>query len=159
MTLALAPALRDWIPATRALTIGGQLVAGEGGSIDVFNPATEQVIAVVNAATTAQVDAAVRAARTAFGGWSQLSGDERSRAMHRLADVLEVRVNELTASIVNEVGTPVTLAEVLQVVRGLLQLRLAGALGRGIGVLAHGVVMGNSGRGHRGAAGNGGRSV
>ena len=74
MTLALAPALRDWIPATRALTIGGQLVAGEGGSIDVFNPATEQVIAVVNAATTAQVDAAVRAARTAFGGWFGLFG-------------------------------------------------------------------------------------
>ena len=42
MTLASAPALRDWIPATRALTIGGQLVAGEGGSIDVFNPAVEK---------------------------------------------------------------------------------------------------------------------
>ena len=123
MTLASAPALRDWIPATRALTIGGQLVAGEGGPIDVFNPATEQIIAVVNAATTAQVDAAVRAARTAFGGWSQLSGDERSRAIHRLADVLEARVNELTASIVNEVGTPVTLAEVLQVRLGLTHLR------------------------------------
>ncbi len=90
MTLTLTPALRDWIPATRELTIDAQLVPGEGSPIDVFNPATEQVIATVTAASTAQVDAAVRAARAAFGPWSQLAPEERSRAIHRLCDVLEL---------------------------------------------------------------------
>jgi acyl-CoA reductase-like NAD-dependent aldehyde dehydrogenase len=123
MTLTLEPALRNWIPTTRELTINGNLVAGDGAQIDVFNPATEQVIASVNAASTSQVDAAVRAARAAFGPWSQLSPEDRSRAIHRLCDVLEARVDELKASIVNEVGTPVSLAEVLQVRLGLFHLR------------------------------------
>ncbi|MBM7516473.1 aldehyde dehydrogenase family protein [Nocardioides nitrophenolicus] len=107
--------LRSWVPTTRTLLIGGQMVDPRGEQWDVLNPATEEVIATVGGATPDQVDAAVSAARDAFPAWAALSGEERSRHIHRLADVLEKAADRLLPSIVNEVGTPVSLAEYLQV--------------------------------------------
>ena len=107
--------LRDWVPATRTLLIGGEMEQPEGDTWDVFNPATEAVIATVGGASPDQVDAAVMAARAAFPMWSALSGEERARHIHRFADVLEAAADRLLPSIVNEVGTPVSLAEYLQV--------------------------------------------
>jgi acyl-CoA reductase-like NAD-dependent aldehyde dehydrogenase len=116
-------ARRHWVPDSRSLTIGGRPVAGEGDTWDVYNPATEAVIATVTGASAVQVDDAVRAARDAFPAWSALSGEERSRAIHRLADVMESHFEELLASIINEVGTPISLAEFLQVRMGFSHLR------------------------------------
>jgi len=107
--------LRDWVPDTRTLLIGGEMKQPDGDTWEVFNPATEAVIATVGGASTDQVDAAVSAARAAFPMWSALSGEERSRYIHRFADVLEAAADRLLPSIVNEVGTPVSLAEYLQV--------------------------------------------
>lgn len=106
---------QDWVPDTRTLLIGDRMVEPEGERWDVYNPATEQVIATVGGATPAQVDDAVAAARKAFPAWAALSGEERSRHIHRFADVLEAAADRLLPSIVNEVGTPVSLAEYLQV--------------------------------------------
>ena len=116
-------ALRDYVPEVRELTIDGKPVKPAGETWDVYNPATEEVIATVSGATKEQVDEAIRAARTAFDTWSKMSGEERSAAMHSLADRLEARWEELLASIVNEVGTPVSLAEFLQVKMGIGHLR------------------------------------
>ncbi|MDG2427618.1 MAG: aldehyde dehydrogenase family protein [Acidimicrobiales bacterium] len=107
--------IRNWIPETRNLLIGGREVTPEGATWEVVNPATEAIIAEVGGASTHQVDAAVQAARAAFGPWSRLSGEERSRHLHRLADTLEEAQDRLLPSIVNEVGTPVSLASYLQV--------------------------------------------
>jgi acyl-CoA reductase-like NAD-dependent aldehyde dehydrogenase len=107
--------LRDWIPGTRDLLIDGSFVSPQGEQWPVCNPATEQVIATVGGASAQQVDAAVAAARAAFPGWAALSGEQRSRHIHRLADVLEAAADQLLPSIVNEVGTPVSLAAFLQV--------------------------------------------
>jgi acyl-CoA reductase-like NAD-dependent aldehyde dehydrogenase len=106
---------RDWIPGTRDLLIDGQFVSPQGERWPVYNPATEQVIATVGGASAEQVDAAVAAARAAFPGWAALPGEQRSRHIHRLADVLEAAADQLLPSIVNEVGTPVSLASFLQV--------------------------------------------
>ena len=107
--------LRDWIPGIRDLLIDGAFVSPQGECWPVYNPATEEVIATVGGASAEQVDAAVSAARAAFPGWAGLPGGERSRHLHRLADVLEGAADELLPSIVNEVGTPVSLAAFLQV--------------------------------------------
>lgn len=106
---------RDWVPPVRELTIDGRGVEPEGERWDIYNPATEAVIATVGGASGAQVDAAVAAARAAFPAWAALSGAERSRHIHRFADVLEKAADKLLPSIVNEVGTPVSLASFLQV--------------------------------------------
>lgn len=106
---------RDWIPGARDLLIDGQFVSPQGERWPVYNPATERVIATVGGGSAEQVDAAVAAARAAFPGWAALPGEQRSRHIHRLADVLEAAADQLLPSIVNEVGTPVSLAAFLQV--------------------------------------------
>lgn len=56
---------------TYAMLIDGEWVAAESGkTLDVFNPATDEVIAKVPDAGSGDVDRAVQAARRAFdGGW------------------------------------------------------------------------------------------
>jgi len=107
--------MQDWVPETRTLLIGGRATEPQGETWDVVNPATEEVIATVGGASADQVDEAVAAARGAFPAWAALSGEERARHIHRFADVLEAAADRLLPSIVNEVGTPVSLAEYLQV--------------------------------------------
>jgi len=114
---------RNWIPSYQDLTIGGRPIPGEGEAIEVVNPATEEVLTTVRGATIEQVDAAVLAAHQAFDGWSRASREERSQVIHRFCDALEARIPELLAVIVNEVGTPVSLAEIMQVKLGLSHLR------------------------------------
>lgn len=73
------------------LFIGGQwLDATDGARADVIDPSTGQVVTTVAEAGAADVDAAVRAAREAFdsGTWSGLSGRERGRILHRVAELI-----------------------------------------------------------------------
>lgn len=106
---------KNWVPPNRSLLIGGEDVEPAGASWDVYNPATEAVIGTVAGASAEQVDQAVAAARAAFPAWAGLSGAERAAHIHRLADAFERAADRLLPSIVNEVGTPVALAEYLQV--------------------------------------------
>jgi aldehyde dehydrogenase (NAD+) len=63
--------------------------AASGETMDVVNPATEEVIATVAAAGGPDVDAAVEAARAALSGpWGRMSSRERGRLVSRLADRL-----------------------------------------------------------------------
>src|SRR5881394_3695664 len=56
-----------------------------GDLFDVINPATSAVIARVTNGTSADVDAAVSAARRALSGWKALSGHARARHLYALA--------------------------------------------------------------------------
>ncbi len=58
---------------------------GPGALFDVINPATNKVIARVTDGTTADVDAAVAAARAAFPAWKALSPHARARHLYALA--------------------------------------------------------------------------
>jgi len=51
------------------LLIGGEQVAGDGGTLDVENPATEETVAAVGLPSAEQLDAAVAAAAEAFPAW------------------------------------------------------------------------------------------
>lgn len=65
--------------------------ATDGGTFDVFNPATERLLAKVASAKPEDVDAAVRAARAQFDGgeWSKMNGAERGKLLYRLAELME----------------------------------------------------------------------
>ncbi|HEY0636142.1 MAG TPA: aldehyde dehydrogenase family protein [Pseudonocardiaceae bacterium] len=107
--------------------IGGEEVDG-GERIAVVNPATEEEIASVPAGGPAEVDAAVAAARAAFGAWSATAVEERVAVLRRIADGLAERGAEIAATITAEMGSPITFATKVQAnlpvatTRGLLDL-------------------------------------
>jgi acyl-CoA reductase-like NAD-dependent aldehyde dehydrogenase len=70
--------------------------ASGGKTMEVVNPATEDVVAAVASAEKSDVDAAVNAARAAFKGpWGKLSARERGRVISRLADRLMERADDV----------------------------------------------------------------
>jgi acyl-CoA reductase-like NAD-dependent aldehyde dehydrogenase len=87
------------VTAGRAqLHIGGEwLDAAGGGTLDVLNPATGEVLATTPEGTAEDVDRAVRAARRAFddGPWPRLTRMERSAALNRFADHIDERMDAL----------------------------------------------------------------
>ncbi len=79
------------------LWIDGRWVDSQGGGkMAVENPATGEPIAEVVDASPADVNRAVAAAKEAFydGRWSRLVPGERSKAIWKLADLLEARAEE-----------------------------------------------------------------
>ena len=70
--------------------------ASGGKTIEVVNPATEEVIAEVASAEQTDVDAAVAAARAAFDGpWAKLSARERGRLVWKIGEQLLERADEI----------------------------------------------------------------
>src|SRR5512132_808819 len=70
--------------------------AAAGKTIEVVNPATEEVIAEVASAEQADVDAAVSAARAALDGpWGKLSARERGRLVWKIGERLMERADEI----------------------------------------------------------------
>ncbi len=70
--------------------------AAGGKTIEVVNPATEEVIAEVASAEQDDVDAAVAAARAAFDGpWAKLSARERGRLVWKIGEKLMERADEI----------------------------------------------------------------
>ncbi len=97
------------------LYIDGDWVASTSPDvIEVINPATEQVIATVPAASSADADAAVSAARAAFDSWSRLSVDERVDYIERIAARMTDRAEEIAAVVSSEQGMPMTNARRVQ---------------------------------------------
>ncbi|MFG2773409.1 aldehyde dehydrogenase family protein [Streptomyces sp. NPDC048350] len=90
-----------------AMYIGGEWrPAASTDTIPVVNPADEQVIGHVPAGTAEDVDAAVRAARTAFPGWAATPPAERAMLIGALRDGLAARAEEIAATVTAELGAP-----------------------------------------------------
>jgi betaine-aldehyde dehydrogenase len=95
--------------ADTQLYINGQWVDPvEGGAFDTIDPSSETLIASVAAATAADVDLAVRAARHAFdeGPWPQMSGSARAEVLRRIAQGIRDRQQELAVLEVRDNGKP-----------------------------------------------------
>ena len=81
----------------KQLFINGEWRDASGGkTIEVVNPATEEVIAEVASAERSDVDAAVAAARAAFDGpWGKLSARERGRLVWKIGEKLLEQADEI----------------------------------------------------------------
>jgi acyl-CoA reductase-like NAD-dependent aldehyde dehydrogenase len=80
----------------RGLFIGGRWIApAEDKSFVSINPSNMETLADVPSASEADVDRAVKAAKTAFKDWSRLPIKERARCLERLADRIEENADEL----------------------------------------------------------------
>ncbi|MFF4056262.1 aldehyde dehydrogenase family protein [Streptomyces sp. NPDC001668] len=100
------------------LFVGGQWrEAADGTRTEVVDPSRGVVVTTVAEAGAADVDAAVRAAREAFDGgtWSGLSGRERGRILHRVAELIRENADELAQLESLDVGKPISLCHAVDV--------------------------------------------
>ncbi|MDQ1620956.1 MAG: betaine-aldehyde dehydrogenase [Actinomycetota bacterium] len=88
---------------------GQQVVAADGRTSEVVNPATGQAYAQAPVSSATDVDAAMKAAATAFETWRDTTPSERQRALLRIADAFEERADELVAAEVENTGKPISL--------------------------------------------------
>ncbi|HEX7948590.1 MAG TPA: aldehyde dehydrogenase family protein [Phenylobacterium sp.] len=98
-------------------------------TLDVENPATEQVVGKIAMGSAADVDKAAKAARKAFASWSQTSREERLEVLGRILTESQKRFGDLATAVTEEMGAPASLAQRAQVPIGL------GHLGTAIEVL------------------------
>ena len=91
--------------------IGGSWIAPSGDQvIDVINPATEEACAQLSLGSSADVDAAVAAAKKAFVSFSQTSRAERLELLGKVIAGYQARMGDLAAAMTTEIGAPKWLA-------------------------------------------------
>lgn len=91
--------------------VGGEFVASvEGETMPVINPATGRSVAEVPRGTEADVDRAVRAARSAFVGWRRITAKERADLLFALADRIDENADLLAMLESLNVGKPLGLS-------------------------------------------------
>lgn len=104
--------------------IDGEWVAPHtDATIAVTNPATEQVAYRIAAATVADVDDAVSAARRAFGSYSRSSREERLGHLERILDGFKKRQEDFARVISEDMGAPISLARERQATVGAIHLQ------------------------------------
>jgi succinate-semialdehyde dehydrogenase/glutarate-semialdehyde dehydrogenase len=95
------------------LHIGGQWRAARGGqTIDVINPATEEVIGRVAHATREDLDEALDQAAKGFAVWRKISPYERAKPLRQAADLLRQRADHVARLMSMEQGKPVGEAKI-----------------------------------------------
>ena len=85
--------------------IDGELVTTEA-TMEVVNPANEQVIGAVPACGQAELDRAVAAARRAFASWKNTAPEERQRVVLGIAAAIKDNTDELYRLLTTEQGKP-----------------------------------------------------
>jgi betaine-aldehyde dehydrogenase len=118
-------------PKSYRMFIGGEFVdAVEGGTRDIVSPASGEVIARVPEGSAADVDRAVQAAKRAFEEvWFDSTPGERSRALLKMADLVEAHGEELGRLEAENVGKvySLTMSEEIPVIADQFRFFAAGA--------------------------------
>ena len=77
-------------------------------TMQVFEPATEQVLTELPRAGVEEADEAVSRANAAFPGWRDVAPGDRAKLLRRLARALEAKVEELAQLEARNVGKPIS---------------------------------------------------
>jgi succinate-semialdehyde dehydrogenase/glutarate-semialdehyde dehydrogenase len=89
------------------LHIAGKWVsARDGRTLDVINPATEDVIGTLARAGISDLDVALESAAAGFNDWRKISAYERSKIMRRAADLVRERIEHISTLMTMEQGKP-----------------------------------------------------
>ncbi len=104
---------------TKQFYINGAWVEPKGTeTLDVINPATEEVVANIALGNKDDVDAAVAAARQAFESYSRTSREERLALLERILEIYMRRSSEFAQIISTEMGAPAKLSRQAQAPSG-----------------------------------------
>ena len=100
-----------------ALFIGGEWATpASSGLLQVISPHSEEVVATVPEGTTADIDAAVAAARTAYdeGPWPRMSPAERIAVVEAFSGLYAARLGDMAELITTEMGSPTAFSNLAQ---------------------------------------------
>src|SRR5579864_3405093 len=112
------PQVAEFIDKPRKMLINGQWVnAASGKTFPSYNPATGEVLAQIAEGDRADIDLAVKAARSAFeqGPWSRITASARGRMIWRLGDLIEQHLEELAQLESLDNGKPLKVARAADV--------------------------------------------
>jgi len=97
----------------------------EPRTMDVVNPATEEVYGRISIGSAGDVDVAVSAAKRAFETFSQSSVQQRIDLLQSILDVYVRRADEVAEAIMDEMGAPWGLAKYAQAASGTQHIAAA----------------------------------
>lgn len=104
--------------------IGGNLIGPLSGNfLDNINPATGQVYGQIPDSHKKDIDAAVSAARKALPAWSTTPVEERFRMLNRIADLIDLHLDELALAESNDNGKPLWLSKKVDIPRASANFR------------------------------------
>ena len=123
MATAMAPvklqqAVSGFLAQPRKMLIGGRWSnAASGKTFPTLNPATGEVLAQVAEGEKEDIDRAVKAARAAFetGPWRKMTASERGRIIWKIADLIEMHLEEFAQLDSLDNGKPVGIARAANV--------------------------------------------
>ncbi|MEO5641312.1 MAG: aldehyde dehydrogenase family protein [Sphingomicrobium sp.] len=94
-------------------------------SIEVINPATEQVAGHISLGSATDVDLAVQAAHRAFPAFSATSREERVALLERIVEEYQKRYEDMAQAITLEMGAPIGMSRAMQAMIGVVHLTTA----------------------------------
>ena len=97
------------------LLIGGEWVDGAGGTYDVVDPATEELVGRAPEASADQARAAASAAAAAFGAWSRTKPERRAELLAAAARRVDELSDLLVPLVQAETGATMAVARTMQV--------------------------------------------
>ncbi|MEA2001238.1 MAG: aldehyde dehydrogenase [Actinomycetota bacterium] len=117
--------------------IGNDFVdSATGATFESITPIDNSVLAVVAEGGKAEVDLAVAAARDAFTVWSTMDPEDRGAVLHRVADGIEARLEELAEWETRDMGKPITASRAKDMPRSAHNFRFFADFARDAGTKA-----------------------
>jgi betaine-aldehyde dehydrogenase len=105
------------VPVLRSY-VHGRYVDSSGPLFETRNPATGEVLALVQTADAAVIDSAVASAQAGFAVWKAMTGTQRSRVLGAAVRILRSRNDDLAAIEVADTGKPIREALSVDVASG-----------------------------------------
>ena len=117
--------------------IGGEFVdSADGSTFETITPIDNSVLATVAEGGAAEVDQAVAAARDAFATWSAFDPNDRAVILHKVADGIEDRLEELAELETRDMGKTITAARTKDMPRSASNFRFFAEFARSAGTKA-----------------------
>ena len=86
--------------------------------LNVINPSTEEICAVISLGSKEDTNTAVNAAKVAFDTWKDSSKDERIALLEKLLTIYKKRYGEMVDAITMEMGAPIDWSTDVQTASG-----------------------------------------
>jgi 5-carboxymethyl-2-hydroxymuconic-semialdehyde dehydrogenase len=87
--------------------IGGKTDDGNGKTFETHSPADDRLLATVARGDSQTIDRAAKAAKRAFAGWRTTPGEKRREILHRIADAIVARAEEIAFVECMDTGQPI----------------------------------------------------